>query len=441
MQEHDQDVEDKELTDLYAVLSQEQPPSSMDDKILAEAHKAVEPVVFAKKASGPFSNWAVPVSLAAVIVLSVTVVVMIEKERPYSLTSQPEQPVLERMAESKSVGPKKDTQKNQVQLVQADQSEATAKAEGRTRSLTAAPASEKQEKPAVSSLAKRADSASRPSLALVRPAPAVAANEPMAKEKKKASTKIESNSALAESEVASAGSSGDETASDEVIDDVVPERETLALMKSVAPVKQTPDVSEQAQIRAGKLALTDPQSAISSVTKEQHMAVENIAEQRSTIQEEQTILTEDADTEAKENISEAAPKEAETVAAEQVTEMSAKPEAAFSLKAQSSPATALAAMEDSEVTAPVACHTLSVSDCVRSATCILQWKSDDKSYSCREPANSCERGFSQISNNREVCESTAGCEFVSANCFCLPGAQCDCKDGAPAMCVPQNSDE
>ena len=112
MQEHDQDVEDKELTDLYAVLSQEQPPSSMDDKILAEARKAVEPAVFAKKASGPFSNWAVPVSLAAVIVLSVTVVVMIEKERPYSLTSQPEQPVLERMAESKSVGPKKDTQKN-----------------------------------------------------------------------------------------------------------------------------------------------------------------------------------------------------------------------------------------------------------------------------------------------------------------------------------------
>ncbi|WP_455220924.1 hypothetical protein [Kaarinaea lacus] len=95
MQDNDNDADDKYFSDLYASLKQEQPSSELDEKILTAAREATTKddtsTLIPKKAGGPFSGkWSVPVSLAAVMVLSVTVVVMIERERPYSLTSEPE---------------------------------------------------------------------------------------------------------------------------------------------------------------------------------------------------------------------------------------------------------------------------------------------------------------------------------------------------------------
>ena len=95
MQDNDRDEDDKYLSDLYSELSQEQPSASLDEKILSQArHEVTEQKTsgvetgvqgesFPKKGAGPFSGrWTAPVSLAAVIVLSVTVVVMIERDRP-----------------------------------------------------------------------------------------------------------------------------------------------------------------------------------------------------------------------------------------------------------------------------------------------------------------------------------------------------------------------
>lgn len=87
MQGNDRDSDDRMLSELYSDLSQEQPSATLDEKILADAHKAVAP----KRAAGPFSTaWAVPASLAAVIVLSVIVVTTIEQKEPDAISSFPE---------------------------------------------------------------------------------------------------------------------------------------------------------------------------------------------------------------------------------------------------------------------------------------------------------------------------------------------------------------
>ena len=87
MQGNNKDSDVRTVSELYSELSQEQPSTTLDEKILAAAHKAVEP----KRAPGPFSGtWMVPASMAAVIVLSVIVVTLIEKKEPDAITSFPE---------------------------------------------------------------------------------------------------------------------------------------------------------------------------------------------------------------------------------------------------------------------------------------------------------------------------------------------------------------
>ena len=87
MQGNERDSDDRTLSELYSELSQEQPSTALDEKILSEAHKAVAP----KRATSPFSGtWMVPTSIAAVIVLSVIVVTTIERKAPDAITSFPE---------------------------------------------------------------------------------------------------------------------------------------------------------------------------------------------------------------------------------------------------------------------------------------------------------------------------------------------------------------
>jgi len=87
MQGNEQDSSDNKLSELYSELSQEKPSVALDEKILAKAHEAVAP----KQAVSPFSGkWTVPASLAAVIVLSVIVVTMIERKEPAAVISLPE---------------------------------------------------------------------------------------------------------------------------------------------------------------------------------------------------------------------------------------------------------------------------------------------------------------------------------------------------------------
>lgn len=67
-----------DLSGLYGRADQPEPPASLDKEILEAARSEVRP---GGRASGPFgAKWYVPVSLAAVLVLTVGVVVTLEKE-------------------------------------------------------------------------------------------------------------------------------------------------------------------------------------------------------------------------------------------------------------------------------------------------------------------------------------------------------------------------
>lgn len=75
-----------DLSRLYRDGHLEEPPSRLDDKILSEARNAVAPP---KLSSCPHAFRAAPVALAAVMVLSVTVVLLMSRETGESLHTDP----------------------------------------------------------------------------------------------------------------------------------------------------------------------------------------------------------------------------------------------------------------------------------------------------------------------------------------------------------------
>jgi hypothetical protein len=72
-------TDDENLSSLYGRAGTEQPSKSVDDAVLAKAQDELEQ---SSKQLNYFPGWAQSFSVAAVIVLSVTVVLMIEKESP-----------------------------------------------------------------------------------------------------------------------------------------------------------------------------------------------------------------------------------------------------------------------------------------------------------------------------------------------------------------------
>ena len=65
--------EDRQISDLYRALGREEPPAALDAAILSASRRAAAP---------RRRNWALPMSLAAVVVLSVAITVQVQRERP-----------------------------------------------------------------------------------------------------------------------------------------------------------------------------------------------------------------------------------------------------------------------------------------------------------------------------------------------------------------------
>ncbi len=79
---------DSALSASYRQVSSEQPSAHLDDAILAASRRAVK--ARPRYAFSPFaSDWHVPLSLAAVLVLSLTVVVTVQKERDENYQGAP----------------------------------------------------------------------------------------------------------------------------------------------------------------------------------------------------------------------------------------------------------------------------------------------------------------------------------------------------------------
>ena len=80
-------TDDENLSSLYGRASTEQPSKSVDDAVLARAQDELEQ---SSEQSSYFPGWAQSLSIAAVVVLSVTVVLMIDKESAeFMVVSEP----------------------------------------------------------------------------------------------------------------------------------------------------------------------------------------------------------------------------------------------------------------------------------------------------------------------------------------------------------------
>ena len=91
----------------------------------------------------------------------------------------------------------------------------------------------------------------------------------------------------------------------------------------------------------------------------------------------------------------------------------------------------------SNSTVPGNCSTLSISDCLMSKECTLELDVASAQYQCRTATGQCESEFSQAEDSKENCEAKSGCKFIPATCFCHPDVECVCGGGPPAMCVPE----
>ena len=74
----DDELQDKELTRLYREAAREQPSAQLDARMLAAAHAAARPAA-GPAATSWISSWRVPVALAATVLLSFTLTLLIRE--------------------------------------------------------------------------------------------------------------------------------------------------------------------------------------------------------------------------------------------------------------------------------------------------------------------------------------------------------------------------
>ena len=99
----DDDLRDMELTRLYRETAREQPSSELDARTLAAARAAASPLA-TPAATSWISSWRIPVALAAAIVLSFTLTLLV-REGEEGPTPAPDQPVASPGAPQSNAGP------------------------------------------------------------------------------------------------------------------------------------------------------------------------------------------------------------------------------------------------------------------------------------------------------------------------------------------------
>ena len=76
---NDDDLRDKQLSHLYRAAAGAEPPEALDRAILAAARAEAAPAKARKRAW--WQTWAGPVSVAATVVLTVTLTLMVQQEQ------------------------------------------------------------------------------------------------------------------------------------------------------------------------------------------------------------------------------------------------------------------------------------------------------------------------------------------------------------------------
>ncbi len=367
----DDNHEDDQISALYRKVSAEQPPSHLDDAILAAAKREVHAT---PRPLSPFSTrWTLPFSLAAVIVLSVSVVTLVQKDSLREISGSAGE--TNDVAESISPRPEEKIAKLKM--------EAEAPRAEPEKSVTTTPIIMKTPM----------EKAKSPKRLAAPPTPVT--NPPTG------------NEAVADSSGLSSQVTRDEAAAG-----ITPQPSVVIAPKDAQNKPSYPQakplsksvVEKQEVIAADS---TDSETSVSTAT------VQSLDQSRQ--QPSRRVL---------------AFKAAPTAPQEQPLEQSqelpkpvlAQPVISATVESSSAPSCASLSAKDC----------LQAPQCIY----VLRDESDHD-YICRDAANRCEQGFNQLQGTKQSCESKSGCRFIPGHCECPEGLPCDCRGINPPQCTHQ----
>jgi hypothetical protein len=376
--------EDAQISSLYQKASAEQPPAHLDAAILAAAKREVH----AKPRSlSPFSTkWTLPFSLAAVVVLSVSIITLVQKESPMEMTGGADH--LSNVAETTVA-------RKEEKIATLKRQAAAPHAESELSSTTT-PKMMKVPREITESRERLTES---PALMLRQPADneVGATSSDLSSQITLDDTTADSvprssvTGALADTQSISAPSNAQHLAKSIVKDEETRVADSTASGSSAASTAiQETDQSERQPSRQVLAFRAEPQEQSQEQTQEQ-------------------------------------PKPAVTQPQLPASVMSgpqqiAEPEIAAAARPSSAPS----------------CHALNARVCLQSPQCTYVLSDEiDHHYICRDAANRCEQGFNQLQDTKQNCESKSGCRFIPGYCECPEGLPCDCRSKNPPQCVKQ----
>ena len=120
MAEHDRD---DDLSRRYRELAREDPPSALDDAILAAARRELETRPAPLVAPTGRRRWSVPIAAAAVIVLSAVVTLHVQREQPdpeLGGVPQPQPPAAARKDEASAIAPRAEMREEKLSSPEKD---------------------------------------------------------------------------------------------------------------------------------------------------------------------------------------------------------------------------------------------------------------------------------------------------------------------------------
>ena len=372
--------EDERISVLYRNASAEQPPTHLDAAILAAANREAH----AKPRSlPPFSTkWTLPFSLAAVIVLSVSVVTLVQKDSRREIASGAEH--VSDIAEPTPARQEKNIAQFEMEA--------------------AAPRSEPEFK---ASITPR------------KPQPPAEKDE----SRQRLSTPLAPQlSPPADNEIGAASSSlSSQVTSDESSIGSAPEPSPAA-GKTEPKTKQTHSATKRP---------TQPKVE-EEISAAADSAVSESADTTATIhaqdQSRRKISRQALEFTAKQT----QPQSQQDMTFEP-TQPTAAPEVDISSQTTGHALAQAAKPRNTQV-----CATLNARDCLQSLQCTFVLSDDtDLHYVCRDTKNRCEQGFNQLQDTKQSCESKPGCRFVPGHCECPEGLPCNCQDKNPPQCTKQ----
>jgi hypothetical protein len=387
---------DEEISALYRDASQEPPPAHLDDAILAAAKREVRA---RPKSLSPFSTkWTLPFSLAAVIVLSVSVVTLVKKESPREIASsiasvkEADEAVLNRKEKElteKALKEEKQPEKKIAKLkMQAEQPRV--EAEQRSRG-TQAP------------VPIPAEQAVPPQKLAKSPAP-----------KPTLSSGLQAD--VARSDLSSPAST-----------------ERPAVSEAPKPSVETALADEQTKSETKRLQKPATEETLTAAAAAD------------------AIVSEPAETSASSSTSEEESRKASSNQALGFMQRQTQPQIQPGMTAAARPSAPPAVITSQSIAEPAAaaaseptppsCASLSAKDCLQSSQCTYELKAEsdkpDKQYVCRDAADQCEQDFQQLTGTKQSCESKPGCRYIPGHCECPEGITCDCQNKNPPQCAKQ----